>query len=83
MSTSLGISTVIGTVNTYLNYEIVTKIDVITEIPTHFPAITLINLRNKKVNISISEIMIMCNFNLEECNEDDFEMIVDQFGFVS
>jgi hypothetical protein len=83
LSTALGINTVIGTVNTYLNYEIVTKIDVITEIPTNFPAITIINLRNKKMNISLNELMIYCNFNLEECDENDFEMIVDNFGFVS
>ncbi len=50
ISTLLGINTVIGTVNTYLNYEIVTKIDVITEIPTDYPAITIINLRNRKSN---------------------------------
>jgi len=83
ISTSLGISTVIGIVKTYLKYEIVTKIDVITEIPTHFPAITLINLRNKKMNMSIGEMISVCSFNLEECNEDDFEIIVDKFGFVS
>ena len=83
ISTLLGINTVIGTINTYLNYEIVTKIDVITEIPTDFPAITIINLRNRKNNISLSEIMNICNFNLEECNENDFEMIIDNYGFVS
>ena len=83
ISTSFGINTVVGTINTYLKYEIVTKIDVITEIPTSFPAITIINLRNKKINMSLNEIMILCNFNLEECTEDEFDMIVDKFGFVS
>jgi hypothetical protein len=83
ISTLLGINTVIGTVNTYLNYEIVTKIDVITEIPTDFPAITIINLRNRKINITLNELMIYCNFNLEECNQNDFEMIVDNYSFVS
>ena len=83
ISTFFGIKTVISTVKTYLNYEIVSNIDVIAEIPTDFPALTIINLRNKKSNIPLSEIMILCNFNLEECKEDDFEMIVDNFGFVS
>jgi hypothetical protein len=83
ISTLLGINTVIGTVNTYLNYEIVTKIDVITEIPTDFPAVTIINLRNRKSNITLNELMIYCNFNLEECNANDFEMIVDNYSFVS
>jgi hypothetical protein len=83
ISTLLGINTVIGTIKTYLNYEIVTKIDVITEIPTEFPAITIINLRDRKSNIPLNEIMIYCNINLEECNENDFEMIVDNYGFVS
>jgi hypothetical protein len=82
-STLFGFYTVIQTINTYLSYEIVTKIDVITEIPTDFPAITLINLRNRKNNMSLNEIMILCNFNLEECNENDFDMIVDKYGFVS
>jgi hypothetical protein len=83
ISTLIGINTVIGTINRYLNYEIVTNINVITEIPTDFPAITIINLRNRKSNISLSEIMNICNFNLEECNENDFEMIVDNYSFVS
>jgi len=83
ISTLIGINTVIGTINRYLNYEIVTNIDVITEIPTDFPAITIINLRNRKSNISLSEIMTICNFNLEECNANDFEMIVDNHSFVS
>ncbi len=55
----------------------------ITEVPTDFPAISIINLRNRKGNISLNEIMIYCNFNLEDCNENYFEMIVDNFGFVS
>jgi hypothetical protein len=83
ISTLIGINTVIGTINRYLNYEIVTNIDVITEIPTDFPAITIINLRNRKSNISLSEIMTICNFNLEECDANDFEMIVDNHSFVS
>jgi len=83
ISTLLGINTVIGTIKTYLNYEIVTKIDVITEIPTEFPAVTIINLRDRKSKTPLNEIMIYCNINLEECNENDFEMIVDNYGFVS
>jgi len=82
-SSLLGINTVIGTINAYINYEIVTKIDVITEMPTHFPAITIINLRNRKSNMSLNELMILCKFNLKECKEDDFEMIIDKLGFVS
>jgi len=82
-STLFGSYTVIQTIKTYLHYEIVTKIDVITEVPTDFPAISIINLRNRKGNISLNEIMIYCNFNLEDCNENYFEMIVDNFGFVS
>jgi hypothetical protein len=82
-STLFGSYTVIKTIKAYLDYEIVTNIDVITEIPTDFPAISLINLRNQKLKKPLNEIMIYCNFNLEECYEKDFEMIVDNFGFVS
>jgi len=34
ISTFCGVCTVIETVNNYLKYEVVTKIDVITEVPT-------------------------------------------------
>jgi len=67
-STLFGSYTVIKTIKAYLDYEIVTNIDVITEIPTDFPAISLINLRNQKLKKPLNEIMIYCNFNLEECN---------------
>jgi len=83
ISTMIGINTVIGTIETYLNYEVVTIIDVIAEIPTDFPAITIINLRDRKSNVSLSEMMNLCIFNLEECDDNDFEMIVDNYGFVS
>ena len=83
ISTFFGFYTVMQTIDTYLGYEIVTKIDVITEIPTDFPAITLINLRNRKSNKSLNEIMIYCTFNLEDCNENHFDRIVDNYGFVS
>jgi hypothetical protein len=83
ISTFFGVNTVIDIIKTYLNYEIVTKIDVITEIPTDFPAITIINQRNKKSNKSLKEMLILCNFNLEECNENDFDMIMDNYGYVS
>ena len=63
-STLFGFYTVIQTIDTYLSYEIVTKIDVITEIPTDFPAVTIINLRNRKSNKSLNEILIYCTFNL-------------------
>ena len=47
------------------------------------PAVTLINLRNRKTNISLNELLTYCTFNLVECNQDDFDMIVDEFGYVS
>ncbi len=58
MSTLLGINIVFDTINKYLDYEILTKIDVISEIPADFPAITIINLRNRKSNISLNNIII-------------------------
>ena len=55
---------VYSTVINYLKYEVITKIDVIKELPAEFPAVTIINLRNPKCNASLSKIMINCRFNI-------------------
>ena len=63
---------IIRTINSYLNWEFVTKIEVIREIPTEFPAVTICNLniygtefaknivdnivKEKKNNLSFSNI---------------------------
>jgi len=80
---SIGMYMVYKTISNYLKYEVVTKIDVIHEIPAEFPAITIINLRNPKSKVSLSKIMIGCQFNSEPCSEKDFEMNVDKLGYVS
>ena len=38
----------------YLNYEVVTYIDVINESPTLFPTITFFNLKRSKTNYSFT-----------------------------
>jgi len=80
---SIGIYMVYSTITNYLKYEVVTKIDVITRRPIEFPAVTIINLRNPKSNVSLSKIMINCRFNDEQCSENDFEIIIDKLGYVS
>ena len=66
-----------------LQFEVVTKIDVINAKPTEFPAITFYNLKNTKANHSLKSILILCYFNREKCSEKDFDVIQDQFGFIS
>jgi hypothetical protein len=70
-------------IHNYLQYEVVTKIDIIHEIPAEFPAITIINLRNPKSNVSLSKIMIACQFSNEACTENDFLKILDKLGYIS
>ena len=79
----IGTFMVFKTTKNYLNYETVTKIDVITEIPSHYPAITFINLRNPMENKSLNEIMIFCSYNNEKCTENDFDIVKDNLGYVS
>jgi len=47
------------------------------------PAITLINLRNRKDNHSLNDFMVYCTLNLADCSEEDFDTIIDEFGYVS
>ena len=57
-STSVGIYTVVKTLNNFFSYEVVTKIDVINEIPASFPSLTFLINRMLTVvcikNISMS-----------------------------
>ena len=54
-----------------------------TETQADFPAITFFSLKNPQQNVPLKEIMMMCRFNLQTCNENDFDTLIDRFGFVS
>ena len=47
-SSSFGVSMVIRSIFQYLQFEVVTKIDIINESPTEFPTITFFNLKHSK-----------------------------------
>ena len=83
VSASVGIYSVIDSLNDYLNYEVVTKIDIIEELPIQFPAITFYNPKDAKNNISLNNSIIVCFFNGDLCSDNDFLKITDKYGFVS
>ena len=80
--TSFGVYTVIETIKTYLNYEIVTNIQVINEIPTAFPAVTFYFLKNNKFNL-LNNSILKCYFNKIRCNSNDFYLNQDNQGYTS
>ena len=84
LSSSVGIYLVIQSFISYFCFEVVTSIKVFKEIPTEFPAITFFILRNKKVNISLSDLIVECKFNSIRCNfSRDIRINKDKFGFIS
>lgn len=82
-SSSIAIKTVIENVQQFLDYEVITKIDIVDEFKSRFPAVTFYNLNAPTANFSLNDIMIDCYFNNEICNETDFDKVVDKFGFIS
>ena len=80
---SVGIYTVFNGIIGYLNYEVVTKIDVIDESKSEFPAVTFFILKNPKANISLDDLLCFCQFNSENCTSKDFIQNKDRFGYVS
>ncbi len=60
---SVGIYTVFNGIISYLNYDEVTKIDVIDEPKAEFPVVTFFILKNPKANISLDDLLCFCQFN--------------------
>jgi len=79
---TVGTYMVYSTINNYLKYEVVTKLEVIYQKPAEFPAITISNLRNPKKEIKLQDAILVCTFNDELCDEKDFETI-NNYGFYS
>jgi hypothetical protein len=80
---STGCYTVFSSINDYLQYEVVNKIEINFEMPARFPTITIINLRNPNKYVKLNEILLWCVFNNQPCNESDFTIQQDSLGFVS
>ena len=82
---SIGIYITIKTILDYLDYEVVTSIKVINEIPTEFPAVTFFILRNKTANIPLDNLILTCQYNKFDCKELDINISInkDEFGFIS
>ena len=62
---SLGgtIYTVIKVLNNYLEYEVITNINVVTQIPAEFPAVTFYLIQNNEDNIKLSDFLYLGIFN--------------------
>lgn len=82
-SVSSGIYSVLKTINSYLEYDVYTKIDVVNEIPSKFPVITFAILKNSRAKIPLKEILVFCIYNSQTCTENNFEIVQDKLGFVS
>jgi len=83
LSSSAGIYLVIQSFINYFSFDVVTSIKVIKEIPTEFPTITFFILRNNRVNISWSNLIVSCAFNKFPCPKDVGSINKDKFGFIS
>jgi hypothetical protein len=83
MCTCIGFFMVYSTISNYLKYEVVTRIEVINEIPAEFPSVTIINSKDPQSINPLKDQMPFCSFNSEPCTENDFETIYDNYGFVS
>jgi len=84
LSSSAGIYLVIQSFINYFNYDVVTSIEVIKEMPAEFPTITFFILRNNRANIPLNNLISECTFNTFRCNiQDDIRVNKDKFGNIS
>jgi len=83
---SIGLYTVRDAINSYLDFDVVTKIQSVNQISAEFPDVTFIILRNQKLMIKAEEIkstFLKCKFNSLALNFNDFKIFQDKFGYVS
>jgi len=96
LSTGYGLVTVFSSINSFLEYEVFTKIDIVEEIPSKFPVVTFAHKhQNKNDSASIIDFISnynetkytnytkVCWHNSEHCKQEDIEIIQDKNGFVS
>ena len=66
----------------YLDYNVVTNINVIYEIPTTFPTVSLCQQNidySSNASYLSSKVFIKCKFILQNCNESDFSVFYDPY----
>lgn len=66
----------------YLDYNVVTNINVIYEIPTQFPSVSLCQQNSdysSNTGFLSQQSLIKCKFNLQNCNESDFSVFYDPY----
>ena len=67
----------------YLDYNVVTNINVIYEIPTQFPSVSLCQQNSDYTTPNTSflsqQTLIKCKFNLKNCNQSDFSVFYDPY----
>ncbi len=83
ISLAASIYTIFQVISNYLDYEIITSINVINKIPAEFPAVTLYLIKNNKANFPLYSIMSDCTFNQNDMSSEDFEMIKDELNYTS
>ena len=64
---TLGVYAVVSGVLNYLQWNVITQIDINYEIPTQFPTITFYPLTVQKTNYTLDDILISCYFDEEPC----------------
>ena len=69
---SFCIYSIINSIMSFLDYEVVTKIELIPENPTQFPTVTLCNLNAKNSKYNLNETIIECQFNGNSCSLTEF-----------
>ena len=89
LSTVYGVTTVFDSINGFLEYEVITKIDIVPEIPSKFPTITFINRNTDftKNNVSIADFrknyLKDCYRNSAKCSPEEIQILQDKNSFLS
>ena len=83
VSISLTIYMFVDTVVNFLEYEVVTKVEIIKEVLAKFPAVTFFSLKDPQHNVSLRDIMVLCKFNTQPCDVNNFDTLIDKGGFIS
>ncbi len=66
----------------FLNYPVITSIDIINESPALFPTVTLCNLNGYSIQNLVNETLINCRFNNQQCSLKDFTQVhFSSYGF--
>lgn len=78
VSLAIGIWTIVNSLLDFLNFDVVTQVDVIYEIPTLFPTVTFYNLKTLKSNFTLDQILLFCSYDAEPCSANDFEVSEDK-----